>query len=80
MNSKGWPVPLQLDLAPDQKISGKAFSVAFRVLALLLVEGVAWWAYVLWSNGKLGTLCNYEYSVVIGGIGFDGYYSFLRIP
>jgi hypothetical protein len=24
-------------------------------MALLLVEGVAWWAYVLWSNGKLGT-------------------------
>jgi hypothetical protein len=55
MNQNGWPVPLQLDLAPDQVISGKAFSVAFRVLALLLVEGVAWWAYVLWSHGKLGT-------------------------
>lgn len=55
MDAKGWPLPLALDLAPDQVISGKAFSVAFRVLALLLVEGVAWWAYVLWSNGKLGT-------------------------
>jgi hypothetical protein len=55
MDAKGWPLPLELDLAPDQIISGKAFSVAFRVLALLLVEGVAWWAYVLWSNGKLGT-------------------------
>ena len=55
MDAKGWPLPLELDLAPDQVISGKAFSVAFRVLALLLVEGVAWWAYVLWSNGKFGT-------------------------
>lgn len=55
MDTKGWPAPLALDLAPNQIISGKAFSVAFRVLALLLVEGVAWWAYVLWSNGKLGT-------------------------
>jgi hypothetical protein len=55
MDAKGWRLPLELDLAPDQVISGKAFSVAFRVLALLLVEGVAWWAYVLWSNGKLGT-------------------------
>jgi hypothetical protein len=55
MDAKGWPLPLELDLAPDQVISGKAFSVAFRMLALLLVEGVAWWAYVLWSNGKLGT-------------------------
>lgn len=55
MDAKGWPLPLALDLAPDQVISGKAFSVAFRVLAILLVEGVAWWAYVLWSNGKLGT-------------------------
>ena len=55
MDAKGWPLPLALDLAPDQVISGNAFSVAFRVLALLLVEGVAWWAYVLWSNGKLGT-------------------------
>lgn len=54
MDAKGWPLPLALDLAPDQVISGKAFSVAFRVLAILLVEGVAWWAYVLWSNGKLG--------------------------
>lgn len=55
MDTKGWPAPLALDLAPNQIISGKAFSVAFRVLALLLVEGVAWWAYVLWSSGKLGT-------------------------
>lgn len=54
MDAKGWPLPLELDLAADQVVSGKAFSVAFRVLALLLVEGVAWWAYVLWSNGKLG--------------------------
>jgi hypothetical protein len=54
MNSEGWPAPFQLDLAPGQKISGKAFSVAFRVLALLLIEGIAWWGYVLWSNGKLG--------------------------
>jgi aspartyl/asparaginyl-tRNA synthetase len=58
MNSEGWPTPLQLDLAPEQKISGKAFSVAFRVLALLLVEGVAWWGYVLWRNGKLGDSVN----------------------
>ena len=55
MNQNGWPLPLQLDLAQDQVISGKAFSFTFRVLALLLVEGVVWWAYVLWSNGKLGT-------------------------
>ena len=55
MNSEGWPTPLQLDLAPGQKLSGKAFSVAFRVLALLLLEGIAWWAYVLWSSGKLET-------------------------
>jgi hypothetical protein len=55
MNPNGWPLPLELDLAPDQVISGKAFSLAFRVLALLLVEGIAWWAYVLWSHGKLGT-------------------------
>lgn len=55
MDAKGWPLPLALDLAPDQVISGKAYTVAFRVLAILLVEGVAWWAYVLWSNGKLGT-------------------------
>lgn len=55
MDPKGWPLPLELDLAPDQVISGKAFSIAFRVLALLLVEGAAWWAYVLWSHGKLGT-------------------------
>ena len=54
MDANGWPLPLELDLATDQVVSGKAFSVAFRVLALLLVEGVAWWAYVLWSNGKLG--------------------------
>lgn len=55
MDAKGWPLPLELDLAEDQIVSGKAFSVAFRVLALLLIEGVVWWAYVLWSNGKLGT-------------------------
>jgi len=55
MDDKDWPLPLDLGLAPDQIISGKAFSVAFRVLALLLVEGVALWAYVLWSSGKLGT-------------------------
>ena len=55
MNSEGWPEPLQLDLVPGQKISGKAFSISFRVLALLLVEGVAWWGYVLWSSGKLGS-------------------------
>ncbi|MDO8457068.1 MAG: hypothetical protein Q7T07_09175 [Burkholderiaceae bacterium] len=55
MNPLGWPAPPQLDLTPDQKISGRAFSVSFRVLALLLVEGVAWWGYVLWSSGKLGT-------------------------
>lgn len=54
MDAKGWPLPLELDLATDQVVSGKAFSVAFRMLALLLVEGVAWWAYVLWSHGKLG--------------------------
>jgi hypothetical protein len=58
MNSDGWPAPLQLDLVPDQKISGKAFSVAFRVLALLLIEGIAWWGYVLWSNGRLGDSLN----------------------
>lgn len=55
MNSEGWPTPLQLDLAQGRKISGKAFSVSFRILALLLVEGVAWWGYLLWSNGKLGS-------------------------
>jgi hypothetical protein len=55
MNSDGWPIPLQLDLEPGQQISGKAFSVSFRVLALVLVEGAAWWGYVLWSNGKLGS-------------------------
>ncbi|MEY3783173.1 MAG: hypothetical protein RIS97_1352, partial [Pseudomonadota bacterium] len=55
MNQNGWPLPLQLDLAQDQVISGKAFSITFRFLALLLVEGVAWWSYVLWNNGKLGT-------------------------
>jgi hypothetical protein len=54
MNSNGWPLPLELDLAPDLVISGKAFTIAFRVLALLLVEGAIWWAYVLWSHGKLG--------------------------
>jgi hypothetical protein len=55
MDANGWPLPLELDLAEGQIVSGKAFSVAFRVLALLLIEGVAWWSYVLWSNGKLGT-------------------------
>ncbi len=55
MNSQGWREPLQLDVAPEQTISGKAFSVSFRVLALLLVEVVAWWAYVLWRNGQLGS-------------------------
>jgi hypothetical protein len=55
MNSDGWPLPLELDLEPDQTISGKAFTMPFRVLALLLVEGIAWWGYVLWSTGKLGT-------------------------
>jgi hypothetical protein len=55
MDVKGWPLPLELDLAPDQLISGKAFTVAFRVLALLLVEGISWWAYLLWRSGKLGT-------------------------
>lgn len=55
MDAKGWPLPLQLDLEQGQIVSGKAFTVSFRVLALLLIEGVAWWAYVLWSNGKLGT-------------------------
>ncbi len=58
MDDKGWPLPLELDITQGQIISGKAFSVAFRVLALLLVEGVAWWAYVLWSNGKLGNTLN----------------------
>jgi hypothetical protein len=55
MDSKGWPLPLVLDLTTDQVISGKAFSITFRVLSLLLVEGIAWWAYVLWVNDKLGT-------------------------
>ena len=55
MNADGWPASPQLDLAPDQVISGKAFSLPFRILALLLVEGVAWWGYVLWNHGKLGT-------------------------
>lgn len=55
MNADGWPASPQLDLAPDQVISGKAFSMSFRILALLLVEGAAWWGYVLWSHGKLGT-------------------------
>lgn len=54
MNSEGWPIPLQLSLEQGQEVSGKAFSVSFRVLALVLVEGVAWWGYMLWSNGKLG--------------------------
>jgi hypothetical protein len=55
MNPDGWPLPIELDLKPDQIISGKAFSIPFRVLSLLLVEGIAWWGYVLWSSGKLGT-------------------------
>ena len=55
MNADGWPASPQLDLTPDQVISGKAFSMPFRILALLLVEGAAWWGYVLWSHGKLGT-------------------------
>lgn len=55
MDAKGWPLPLELDLEQDQVVSGKAFTVSFRMLALLLIEGVAWWAYVLWSSGKLGT-------------------------
>ena len=55
MNADGWPASPQLDLAPGQVISGKAFSLPFRILALLLVEGVAWWGYVLWNHGKLGT-------------------------
>ena len=55
LNSNGWPAPLEIGLQPDQIISGKAFSVAFRVLALLLVEGIAWWAYLLWRGGKLGS-------------------------
>lgn len=58
MNANGWPEPLQLDLATAQKISGKAFSITFRVLALLMVEGIAWWGYVLWNNGKLGNSVN----------------------
>jgi hypothetical protein len=58
MNAEGWPAPLQIDIAAGKKISGKAFSVAFRILALLLVEGVTWWGYVLWSNGKLGGSVN----------------------
>jgi hypothetical protein len=55
MDSKGWPAAPQLDIAVGQEIKGKAFSVAFRVLALLMVEGIAWWGYVLWSKGKLGS-------------------------
>ena len=55
MNSEGWPIPLQLDIESGQQISGKAFSVSFRVFALVLVEGVAWWGYQLWSTGKLGS-------------------------
>lgn len=58
MNSNGWPLPLEIGLEPDQVISGKAFSVAFRVLALLLVEGTTWWAYLLWRHGKLGDSLN----------------------
>jgi hypothetical protein len=70
MDDKGWPLPLELDLAPDQIISGKAFSVAFRAMALLLVEGVAWWAYVLWSNGK-------QLAVAISCPGVDVHHGFL---
>jgi hypothetical protein len=55
MNADGWPASPQLDLAPGLEISGKAFSTPFRILALLMVEGVAWWGYMLWSSGKLGT-------------------------
>jgi ABC-type multidrug transport system fused ATPase/permease subunit len=54
MDARGWPLPLTLDLAQDQIVRGKAFSIAFRVLALLLIEGMTWWAFVLWRNGKLG--------------------------
>lgn len=55
MDARGWPLPLELSIGHDQVISGKAFSVPFRILALLLVEAMAWWAYLLWSSGKLGT-------------------------
>jgi hypothetical protein len=55
MNEHGWPAAPLVDIATGQEISGRAFSVSFRVLALLLVEGIAWWGYVLWSNGKLGS-------------------------
>jgi hypothetical protein len=55
MNADGWPASPQLDLAPGLEIRGKAFSIPFRILALLMVEGAAWWGYRLWSSGKLGT-------------------------
>ena len=58
MDTKGWPLPLELDLAQGQIVSGKAFSIPFRVFALLLVEGVACWAYVLWRGGRLGDTFN----------------------
>lgn len=54
MTADGWPASPQLDLAPGEVISGKAFSLPFRILALLLVEGGAWWGYMLWNHGKLG--------------------------
>jgi hypothetical protein len=55
MDSHGWPSPPELDLLTGQVVSGKAFSVPFRILALLLVDGAAWWGYTLWSHGKLGS-------------------------
>jgi hypothetical protein len=55
VNANGWPTPLQLDITAGQEVSGKAFSIPFRILALLLVEGAAWWGYILWSHGKLGS-------------------------
>jgi hypothetical protein len=55
MNEHGWPAAPLVDLAVGQEVSGSAFSVSFKVLALLLVEGIAWWGYVLWSHGKLGS-------------------------
>jgi hypothetical protein len=55
MNENGWPAAPLVEIAAGQEIKGKAFSVPFKVLALLLVEGIAWWGYVLWSHGKLGS-------------------------
>jgi hypothetical protein len=55
MNEHGWPAAPLVDLAAGQEISGSAFSLSFKFLALLLVEGIAWWGYVLWSHGKLGS-------------------------